>query len=126
MLKLFRFGVYVFAVIGLAVVAMMVLGYLMAGNHRAVCMSYEVMQVPSPDTSREVAVENNTCGASGELQTVAFLSARNSEVREIIFQGLSAKPDAGSYSPLSINLTWNSEDSLEIAYPRGSMINSKN
>jgi hypothetical protein len=88
------------------------------------CLAYPIMQVPSPDSSFVAKVENQSCTPTNELLTNIYLSGRGlpANTSEMVFSAPSSKQDVGTYSPLALKLTWQSDSTLEVAYPRGTKV----
>lgn len=116
-----------FAVLGAAYVAMLAVAFVgTPGGKR--CLSYHVMEVPSPTSAYAATVENNSCMQSGELQTVVYLSSNVGTLRTTsspVFAAPSALRNAGTYSPMPLRLTWSGDAELHIGFPRGAKVQSR-
>jgi len=120
--RLIQIVVGIFAVIGLAYVAMLVwVGISMHSSSS--CFGGHVLEVPSPTKAYLATVDTDNCSPSHEQNTTVFLSAGNESVS--VFIAPSAIKDAGSFSTIPLRLTWLADTQLEIAYPRGVQVQSR-
>ena len=118
----FRVIVGIFAAIGAAYVAMLL--WLAIGMHSgSSCYGSDIMEVRSPTKAYAAEVKTDTCTPSHELRTVVFLSAYGTSTS--VFIAPSAIQNAGTYSPLPLHITWLNDSELEIAYPRGTQLQSR-
>jgi hypothetical protein len=127
MSRITRAVVGAFAVLGAAYVAMLVIAFVgVPGGTR--CFSYHVMDVSSPTSAHVATVENNSCTPSHELQTVVYLSSDKGALHAssaYVFSAPSAVRDGGTYSPMPLQLTWHGDSELQIAFPRGTQVQSR-
>jgi len=121
MSKYVRIVIGIFAVFGFASFAMLAVAFVSHHVITSSCLSYDVMEVPSPTRAYQATIENSSCSPSHEheLQTVVSVSANGGQSYESVFIAPSAMPVAGSYSPMPLRLTWLGDTELEVAYPRG-------
>ena len=121
MSKLIRVLIGIFAAIGAAQVAMLTL-FFFSTRSESGCIGGEVMEVTSPTRAYVAEVRTDTCSPSHELRTVVWLSAYGTSTS--VFMAPSTIQDAGTYSPLSLHITWLNDTELQIAYPRGTQLQS--
>ena len=124
--KIVLLVVGIFAVLGALYVAMLSVAFI-GIPPGARCISYPVMVVPSPNSTGLATVENDSCSPSHELRTVIYVSGQGfpAGTSEIVFAAPSTIRDAGAYSPLSLKLTWLDDSQLEVAYSRGTQLQSR-
>ena len=119
--KVVRIVVGIFAAIGAMYVAMML--WLTFGmQFGSSCYASDLMQVPSPTKAYVAELKTDTCSSSHELRTIVWLSAYGTSTS--VFIAPSAVQNAGTYSPLPLHITWLNDAELEIAYPRGTPLQS--
>jgi hypothetical protein len=115
----------VFAVIGVAYVAMAVLASLGLLGTR--CRGTIAMVIPSPSRSMFARVESETCG-DGPPETIVALSAdpdNHVGTRSWQFFRASAPGNSsGQYAPVQVHLAWSSERDLVVSYPKGTRANA--
>ena len=121
MQKVIKVIVVLFALLGLVYAAMLAI-FLSGQSRGSSCLTYPVLDVPSPDSNHRATVENKSCGSS-ELRTEVQLRGNKERVEGgsgvVLFHGpTTTRADTGSYSLLSLRLLWLSDSHLEVALPR--------
>ena len=81
------------------------------------------MEVPSPTNVHVATVEVDNCTPSHQQQMIVFLSSAGSTTS--VFVAPSSVLQSGeTYSLLPLRISWVGDDQLEIAYPRGTKLQS--
>ena len=124
MSKLLRVLVGIFAAIGFAQVAMLALFFVSTHSESGCVGGAPLMEVPSPTKAYMATVEVDNCTPAHQLRTTVFLSSGQLKTSAFI-AGSSALQNAGTFSPLPLRVTWLGETQLEIAYPRGTDVQSR-
>jgi len=122
-----RIVVGIFAVFGFAYSAMLAVAFVVHPSTATFCLSYDVMELPSPTRAYQATITNSSCSPlhEHELQTSVFVSGNGGQSSASVFMAPSAMAEAGSYSPMPLRLTWLSDAELEVAYPRGVKMQSR-
>ena len=106
-----------------AVVIAGILAYMFVNTGRN-CAGYQVMQLPSPTSAFLATVENNTCTPSHEPQTVVEV-AGGAGADGWAFEGSSHVFPTDPHTTIPVTLTWLGDAELQIAYPRGTEVQSR-
>ena len=127
MSKYGRVVIGIFAVFGFAYSVMLAAAFFVHPGAATFCLSYDVMEVPSPTRAYQATIKNSSCSAphEHELQTAVFVSANGDQSSQSVFIAPSAMAEAGSYSPMPLRVTWLGDAELEVAYPRGVKMQSR-
>jgi hypothetical protein len=124
MSKLTRVLIGIFAAIGFAQVAMLTLFFVSSHSGSGCIGGAPLMEVPSPTRAYTATVEIDNCTPTHQLRTTVFLSS-GQEKTSVFISGSSALHNAGTFSPLPLRITWLGDVQLEVAYPRGTDLQSR-
>ena len=116
----------VFAVVGVAFVAMLLKSSFSAFERS--CDTFAVMVVPSPSGKLFAQMENEICDGRTQLESAVWISTdaspRVGSRQWSVFRAPSAQRRGNDYTPLQLRLTWLSDSELQISFPPGTQTQS--